>query len=145
MSERSLFPVARRHQDPDDQAPDGSKIWLLIGDRHGATKAGLCEVSLGAGEVSRPVWHKTVEEIWYVLEGSGQVWRCPPDADPRGVAAVAVKAGDAVTIPTGWYFQFAAAAHEGLRFLDYTAPPWPGASEAQPAPFGGLGLPVLSD
>ena len=95
------LPVAQRNFRPDDIAPDGSEIRLLIGHRHAARRASLCEVTLAAGQVSRPVWHQTVEEIWYVLEGRGQVWRCPPTSSPGSVAALAVTPGDALTIPIG--------------------------------------------
>jgi mannose-6-phosphate isomerase-like protein (cupin superfamily) len=133
------LPIGRAAADPNAIAPDGSEIRLLIDNRHAATRASLVEVRLATGQVSRPVWHRQVEEIWYVLEGRGQVWRCPPDADPTAVAPTPVGPGDALTIPTGWRFQFRAAAEEPLRFLCFTSPPWPGPDEAHPAEFGGLG------
>jgi len=85
------------------------------------------------------VWHRTVEEVRYVLEGQGRVWRCPPDARPEAVEPAEVQVGDALTIPTGWRFQFQAGPAQALRFLCYTTPPWPGGQEAQPAEYGGLG------
>ena len=133
------LPVAHRNSSPDAIAPDGSEIRLLIDHRHGAGRASLCEVTLAAGQVSRPVWHQTVEEIWYVLEGIGQVWRCPPTSSPGAVAALTVRPGDALTIPKGWRFQFSASKEAPLRFLCYTSPPWPGPEEAKPAEQGGLG------
>ena len=123
---------------PDAIAPDGSEIRLLVTD---ARRASLVEVRLGAGKVSRPVRHRTVEEIWYFTAGRGLVWRCPP-----GEAAgetLAVGPGDAVRIPTGWAFQFSAGASEELRFACFTCPPWPGPEEAVPVPAGGLGDPAL--
>ena len=72
------LPVSSRNADPDATAPDGSQIRLLIDDRHAARRSSLVEVTLPAGEISQPVWHRTVEEIWYILAGSGHVWRCPP-------------------------------------------------------------------
>ena len=134
------LPVARRSPDPDATAPDGSEIRLLIDHRHAARRASLVEVTLAAGQVSKPVWHRTVEEIWYILEGSGQVWRCPPTSVPETVAPVPINPGDALTIPSGWRFQFAADADGPLRFLCHTTPPWPGEDEAQPAGAGGLGV-----
>jgi mannose-6-phosphate isomerase-like protein (cupin superfamily) len=121
---------------PDAIAPDGSEIYLRVGAPQGATRASLCGVRLPAGAVSRPVRHRTVEEIWYVLEGDGDVWRCAAgaEADP-----VAMRPGDALVIPTGWRFQFRAGPRGPLRFLCYTAPPWPGPEEAVPAEPGGLG------
>ena len=132
-------PVGRRNTIADTTAPDGSEIRLLVDRRHGAGRASLCEVTLPAGRVSRPVWHRTVEEVWYVLEGRGFVWRCPPNAESKGVEPISVLPGDALAIPTGWAFQFSAAPGQPLRFLCYTAPPWPGPDEAQPAKYGGLG------
>ena len=144
-------PVSHRHEAPDTTAPDGSEIRPLIDRRHLVQRASLCEVTLPAGQVSRPMRHQTVEEIWYVLEGRGRVWRSHPTSafqsggqpqeTPEGIVeeTVVVGPGDALTIPTGWSFQFSADAQTALRFLCYTNPPWPGPEEAQPAGIGGLG------
>ena len=75
-----ILPSGRRRPSPDVTAPDGSEIRLLVDARQGAVRSSLVEVNLGAGEVSRPVWRRTVEEIWYVLEareGFGAVLRMP--------------------------------------------------------------------
>lgn len=136
-----LPPLSRRASLPDATAPDGSQIRLLADGRNAARKSSLVEVTLPTGQVSRPVYHRTVEEIWYILEGEGQVWRCPPGAG--AVPPQAVSPGDALVIPTGWRFQFAAAADAPLRFLCHTTPPWPGESEAAPAERGGLGEPTV--
>jgi mannose-6-phosphate isomerase-like protein (cupin superfamily) len=124
-------------------APDGSEIRLIAGAAELATRASLCEATLASGQTSRPVRHRTVEEIWLFTAGDGSVWRCPPDADPMAVEPISVKAGDALVIPTGWSFQFQASAHGPLSFLCYTTPPWPGAQEAEAAPFGRLGPPTV--
>jgi mannose-6-phosphate isomerase-like protein (cupin superfamily) len=133
-------PSGRAPREPDAVAPDGSEIRLLATMAQGATRASLCEVRLAPGAVSRPVSHRSVEEIWYVLEGRGRVWRCPPGAraDP-----VEVGPGDSLVIPTGWRFQFTAAPSGPLRFLCYTSPPWPGPDEALPVASGGLGEPTV--
>jgi mannose-6-phosphate isomerase-like protein (cupin superfamily) len=120
---------------PDAIAPDGSEIYLRIGAPEGATRASLCEVRLAAGAVSRPVRHRSVEEIWYVLEGEGAVWRGAAGGEGE---IVTVRAGDALVIPTGWRFQFRAGPGAPLRFLCYTAPPWPGPDEAVPAEGSGF-------
>ena len=142
-SNHLIPPLGRRAAQPDVIAPDGSQIRLLIDQRHSASRASVVEVTLSAGQVSKPVYHRTVEEIWYILEGCGQVWRCPPNADPDRTPAADVAPGDALAIPTGWRFQFAANNEGPLRFLCVTIPPWPGADEAQPADYGGLGAPTL--
>ena len=133
-------PIGRAATAPDALAPDGSEIRLLADARQGATRASLCEVRLAPGAISRPVAHRTVEEIWYVASGHGDVWRCAPGsvADP-----VHVGAGDTIVIPVGWRFQFRAAPECALAFLCYTTPPWPGPQEAQPAGAGPLGPPTV--
>ena len=140
--DNAIPPVGHRAESPDTLAPDGSEIRLLLGATEAATKASLVEVTLDAGQVSRPVRHRSVEELWYVLEGSGRVWRCPPDQDAAGVEPVEVGPGDALVISTGWSFQFT-AGESALTFLCFTSPPWPGEDEAQPAPYGGLGSPTV--
>ena len=68
-------PLSIRSDHPDVIAPDGSEIRLLINGHHSAVTASMVEVTLLAGQTSKPVWHRNVEEIWYVLDGIGQVWR----------------------------------------------------------------------
>ncbi len=137
-------PMGHCSAEPDVIAPDGSEIRLLIDHRHAAVGASVVEVTLPAGQVSRPVYHRTVEEVWYILEGTGKVWRCPPAADESLlVPALPVAPGDALVIPVGWMFQFSADESGNLRFLCVTMPPWPGNDEAQPAGSGGLGSPTV--
>ncbi len=110
---------------PDAIAPDGSQIHHRVLD---ANRASLVEVVLPAGEASRAVRHRTVEEIWYFLAGSGEVWL----KSPEGTTTTSlVASGSTVVIPTGWAFQFRADAGEDLRFLCFTSPPWPGDHEAE--------------
>lgn len=143
MSTSGDIPPIGHLSDTTYPAPDGSDIKLLIGETERAAHASLSQATLPAGRTSRPVRHRHVEEIWYFLAGEGLVWRCPPGADPTGVEPVEVRAGDALVIPTGWSFQFRASPGGPLRFLCYTAPPWPGPDEAMPAPHGGLGPPTV--
>ena len=135
--------LSRRGGVADVIAPDGSEIRLLVGLGQGARFSSMVEVTLAAGEVSRPVYHRTVEEIWYILEGEGWVWRCPPGAAGASVLPQAVAPGDVLVVPVGWRFQFAAAPGADLRFLCHTTPPWPGEGEAAPAGCGGLGEPTV--
>ena len=123
---------------PDAVAPDGSDIHFRVVD---AERASLVEVVLGPGHTSRPVRHRTVEEIWYFLSGSGEVWVQSPDGTMEETRTVAP--GEVVVIPTGSAFQFRAAGAEELRFLCYTSPPWSGNDEAVPIENGGLGPPTV--
>jgi mannose-6-phosphate isomerase-like protein (cupin superfamily) len=123
--------VPVKNPPPDAIAPDGSEIRFLVTD---AQRASLVHVTLPAGIASRPVRHRTVEEIWY-LTSEGEVWRCPPGADPAEQPAERVGPGVVVVIPTGWAFQFR-AGERPLTFLCYTSPPWPGDEEAMPVAKG---------
>jgi mannose-6-phosphate isomerase-like protein (cupin superfamily) len=117
---------------PDAIAPDGSAIYFLVGD---ARRASLVEVRLAAGQTSKPVRHRTVEEIWYFLAGEGRVWQqCPGEAEE----VKEVAPGSVLTIRTGCAFQFQAGPRTQLRFLCYTSPPWPGDQEAEALTHGGI-------
>ena len=143
MTQANSPPMGHAKREPDAIAPDGSEIRLLIDQTNQAKRASLVEVTLAEGQVSRPVRHRAVEEIWYVVGGYGRVWRCPPDLDPEDTAPAAVRPGDALTIPPGWAFQFSAGREEPLRIICYTSPPWPGPEEAQPVEKGRLGEPTV--
>ncbi len=105
-------------------APDGSEIRLLVnGD-----KGGLAHCTLPAGVTSKAVSHKTVEELWYFIEGSGEVWRGGLNNNkPHSVTA-----GVSLVIPTLTPFQFRNTGTGPLKFLITTIPPWPGEQEARP-------------
>jgi len=116
------FQTARAGRVADALAPDGSEIRLLGAVRGG----GVVHCTLPPGRTSLAVRHRTVEEIWYVLGGRGQVWR---GQGPRE-EVVDVEPGVALTIPLGVHFQFRTVGSEPLRFVIVTIPPWPGAEEA---------------
>jgi mannose-6-phosphate isomerase-like protein (cupin superfamily) len=106
----------------DAVAPDGSAVRLLLAVGGG----GMAHFELGAGETSVAVEHRTVEEIWYFLRGSGEMWRRRGDLEE----VVSVGPDVCVTIPVGTRFQFRAFAPEPLCAIGVTMPPWPGAGEA---------------
>src|SRR5919204_4810908 len=56
---------------PDVVAPDGSDVRVLLRLGRGS----MAHFELAAGRVSRAVAHRSVEEIWYVLSGQGEMWR----------------------------------------------------------------------
>lgn len=106
----------------DDIAPDSSEIRLLPSMDRG----GVCHCTLPAGRTSLAVEHKTVEEIWYFLDGQGELWRKQDDHEET----VGVIPGLSITIPTGTRFQFRNTGSGPLRFICVTMPPWPGEEEA---------------
>jgi len=103
-------------------APDGSRVRMLPRLSGGS----VVHVELVAGQVSHPVAHRTVEEIWFVLSGRGELWR------RQGVReeTVALETGVSLTLPLGTHFQFRAEADGPLSILCVTLPPWPGDHEA---------------
>ncbi|TET67944.1 MAG: cupin domain-containing protein [Candidatus Aminicenantes bacterium] len=107
---------------PDDIAPDGSEIRLLCSTQ----KGGLCHCTLPVGMTSRAVRHQTVEEIWFFIEGEGQVWQKLGDQEE----SVDVHPGISLTIPVGTHFQFRNTGENPLRFAIVTMLPWPGEEEA---------------
>ena len=86
----------------------------------------MAEFELSPGRVSAAITHRTVEEIWYVLSGRGEMWRRQGSRDET----VALEPGVCLTIPNGTHFQFRALGDTALRVLGVTMPPWPGADEA---------------
>jgi len=119
-----MSPLASRRlpEAPDAVAPDGTSVRLL-----GALAGGsFAHFELPAGAVSHAVCHRTVEEIWYVVAGRGEIWRRLGDAESR----LAVEPGDSLTIPLGTRFQFRASPEAPLAFVAVTMPPWPGEAEA---------------
>ena len=110
----------------DTLAPDGSEIRLLSLTSRGS----MVHCTLNPGEVSLPVAHRTVEEVWYFLEGTGQVWRRFGDEE----RVVNVAQGVSLSIPVGAHFQFRTTGDGPLRFLIVTMPQWPGEDEAYRVP-----------
>ncbi len=108
---------------PDLMAPDGSAVRILLAMRGGS----MAHFELTAGKTSLAVVHRTVEEIWYVLSGRGEMWRAEGDREETAI----LEAGICLTIPVGTRFQFRASATEGLCAVAITMPPWPGPEEAQ--------------
>ena len=111
-----------RPESMDALAPDGSEIRLLTAVSGG----GMVHCTLPPGHTSRAVRHSTVEEVWYFLEGRGEVWRRLEEQEQ----VTAVEPGISVNIPLGTHFQFRNTGEASLRFLIVTMPPWPGDAEA---------------
>src|SRR5579859_1080480 len=82
---------------PDLLAPDGSEIRVLVQVPRGS----MVHCTLQPGQVTRAVQHRTVEEVWLCVGGSGQVWRqVRGDAQrERPEEVVNVEPGVALTIP----------------------------------------------
>ena len=107
-------------------APDGSDVRPLLAVAGGS----MARFELGPGRTSLAVRHRTVEELWYVVGGRGEMWR-----SRDGVEAVTpLEPGVCLAIPLGTAFQFRSRGPEPLVVIAATVPPWPGDAEAAPAP-----------
>ncbi|WP_428534434.1 cupin domain-containing protein [Rhodopila sp.] len=104
-------------------APDGSEVRVLLSLAAGS----MAHFRLAAAQVSRAVRHRSVEEIWYVLSGAGDLWRSHGGREE----VFALSPGVCLTIPVGVRFQFRAADGGPLAVVAVTMPPWPGDSEAE--------------
>ena len=106
----------------DVVAPDGSEIRLLPRVGRGS----MVHCTLPPGATSTAVRHRSVEELWLVLAGRGEVWRRQGDREE----VVTAEPGVALSIPLGASFQFRALGGEPLEVVIVTMPPWPGDDEA---------------
>lgn len=112
--------------EPSVMAPDGSDVRILLG----LTGGGMAHFELAAGQVAQAVTHRTVEEIWFVVSGKGEMWR----KQEKREEVVALEPGVCLTIPLGTHFQFRASLHEQVAAIGITMPPWPGEEEAVKVP-----------
>ena len=110
---------------PDIVAPDGSDVRVLHTPR-----GGMAHFELARGRASDAIRHRSVDEIWFVLSGRGEMWR----RDGAREEIVALEPGICVTIPVGTHFQFRASDGESLNAIGVTMPPWPGPDEAVTVP-----------
>ncbi len=109
--------------DPTVVAPDGSDVRVLLATNRGS----MAHFQLAPGRIARAIVHRTVDEIWYVVDGRGEMWRRQGDREET----VILSEGLCLTIPAGTHFQFRADEHAPLSAIAITMPPWPGADEAQ--------------
>jgi mannose-6-phosphate isomerase-like protein (cupin superfamily) len=103
-------------------ASEKTDIRLLVNGEHG----GLAHCLLPAGKASSPVRHRTVEQLWHVIGGEGEIWRSRHGED----RVDKVRPGDSVRICVDTSFQFRAGEKDDLKLLFATMPPWPGPQEA---------------
>ena len=111
------LPVAR-----DAVAPDGAEVRVLLA-LHGGSMA---HFRLAPNQTSRAVTHRTVEEIWFVVTGRGEMWRKLAGREE----VMSLSPGVCLTIPLGTHFQFRSSGDELLGAVAITMPPWPGEGEA---------------
>lgn len=105
----------------DQAAPfttkDGSTIRSIL-DRTNAPVRGqsLAEATLPPGRATERHYHRESEELYFLLEGTGEM---ELDGERRSVGP-----GDAILIPAGAWHTIEATGEAPLRFLCCCAPPY---------------------
>lgn len=117
-----MFVTRMLSRDPDAIAPDGSEVRILAACSRGS----MAQFTLPPGGVSKPVAHRSVEEVWMVVRGEGRMWRKLGDQ----AEIVELRPGVSLTIPAGASFQFRNDGTGPLDCVGVTMPPWPGMDEA---------------
>jgi mannose-6-phosphate isomerase-like protein (cupin superfamily) len=96
---------------------DGSTIRELLGlPTSSARNQSLAEATLPPGGATERHYHRETEEIYYVVEGSGEM-----EVDGERAR---LSPGDAVLIPPRAWHQIQADGPGELRFLCCCAPPY---------------------
>ncbi|HJU21650.1 MAG TPA: cupin domain-containing protein [Casimicrobiaceae bacterium] len=106
-----------------EMAPDGCAVHPLLG----LASCTMAHFKLAPGETSRAVVHRTVEELWFVLSGRGELWRKQGTREDVAV----LEPGVCATLPRGTQFQFRASSTEAVEIVAVSIPPWPGNEEAE--------------
>ena len=125
MTSTPLYTTTLLRDRADAIAPDGSEVRLLVE----LTRGSMAHFTLPAGKTSKAVYHRTIEELWYVTAGEGEMWRSQGDEED----VVTLRPGVALTLPVGTAFQFRAGPGGPLSAVGVAMPPWPGEHEALPA------------
>ena len=115
------------NEEPDLIAPDGSDVRILAAGQRGS----MAHFELAPGAVAKAVRHKTVEELWFITAGEGEMWRKSESAED----VVELHPGLSLSIPVGTAFQFRNTSEDDpLEAVAVTIPPWPGETEADIVP-----------
>lgn len=96
---------------------DGSTIRELFGlPTGGVEHQSLAEATLAPGQATQRHYHRASEEIYFVLDGKGEM---ELDGERRRVGV-----GDAIAIPPGAWHELRAEGERPLRILCACAPPY---------------------
>lgn len=116
------FKTATTSAELFELAPDGSEARPLVATERGS----LAHFTFAAGSITPAVRHRRVDEVWYVANGEGQLWR----SDDSGEAIVDLRPGTGLSIPVGTSFQVSVSGDLELIVIGVTMPPWPPEGDA---------------
>lgn len=123
MADFDEFATAKLRSSPTEIAPDGSALRALLGVAGGT----MAHFELAAGETSRAAAHRTVDELWFVVSGCGELWLQQASREE----VIALEPGVCASLPRGTRFQFRASEAEAVAIVAVTMPRWPGDFEAE--------------
>ena len=106
---------------PDVIAPDGSDVRVLLALKGGS----MAHFELASEQTSVPSANRTVDEIWYIVGGRGEMWRMKDGQEE----IVLLEPSKCLTIPSNTHFQFRTLGTAPLQAVAITMPPWPGDCE----------------
>jgi mannose-6-phosphate isomerase-like protein (cupin superfamily) len=124
MADTAPFATMTLPRHADIRAPDGSQVRVLLRLAGGS----MAHFRLEPGQTSIAVAHRTVEELWYIAAGRGEIWRRQGEREEVEPLA----AGSCISIPLGTAFQFRCSGDAPFEAIAVTMPPWPGPDEAYP-------------
>lgn len=94
---------------------DGSEIRELLAHRNSCIRSqSLAEARVPPGQRTARHYHPRTEEIYYILEGTGEL--------TVGAETRSVQVGDAIAIPPGQWHQILNSGPAVLKFLCCCAP-----------------------
>jgi mannose-6-phosphate isomerase-like protein (cupin superfamily) len=99
-------------------APDTMAVRVLT--RLPTASAAVFE--LPPGGVSRPGHHGRVDESWFVVAGTGEMWVQPDGGEAQ---VVPLTPGSTVAFTSGVAFQVRSTGDAPLQVFGVTTPPWP--------------------
>ncbi len=106
----------------DVVAADSSELVLLVR----TPRASMAHGALAPGATSTAIAHRSVDELWFVVSGSAEIWR----ANDQAETVELVESGASLAIPCGTRFQYRTIGHGPFCFVMATIPPWSEDDEA---------------
>jgi mannose-6-phosphate isomerase-like protein (cupin superfamily) len=105
----------------DKKSPAGADVRFIMSSDTG----GMIHSTVPAMQINKAVVHSSVNEIWYILEGQGEIWR----SDGKQSQVTTLEPGTSIDIPVGTTFQYRNVSDKDFKFICVTMPPWPGEQE----------------
>lgn len=98
-------------------APDGSNVRPLLRFPAGS----MARFEFSSGQVSHAVRHPALDELWYVITGSGEIWRQQDEVS----TVERLEPGTCISIPRNTAFQ-CRVDYAGMTVIAITLPAWSG-------------------